>query len=154
MADTDIPFPLTLGKAQTQTLEGLVIWNFSIQLIFMKWRPFFNFFLMADTDIPFLLTLRKLAEMQIICWFRFPSFLLVQLSMSPILGLVSRFKTFILYAWWPFCTLSKKVPRKIRQNRLTHLCVTKNLPSSISWGWACDADFTIDLCCTRLVCIL
>ena len=30
MADTDIPFPLTLGKLETQTLGGSVIRNFSI----------------------------------------------------------------------------------------------------------------------------
>ena len=28
-----------------------------------------------------------------------------------------------IYAWWPFCVLYVKVPRKICQNRLTHLCV-------------------------------
>ena len=44
---------------------GSVIWKFSIQLIFMKWWPFFNFFIMGDTDIPFLSTLRKL-ETQIL----------------------------------------------------------------------------------------
>ena len=73
---------------------GLVIWNFSVQSIFMKWQPFFNFFLMADADIPFLSKLRKLTEMQIFRWFSFTNFLLVQFSMSPILGSVSMFKTF------------------------------------------------------------
>ena len=38
---------------------GLVIWNFSVQLILTKWQPFFNFFIMADADILFLLTLGK-----------------------------------------------------------------------------------------------
>ena len=55
MADTDIPFPLTPGKPETQTLcgGGSVIWKISIQLIFTKWQPFFNFFIMADADILF-----------------------------------------------------------------------------------------------------
>ena len=34
-----------------------------VQLILMKWQPFFNFFIMADADIPFPLTLGK-AETQ------------------------------------------------------------------------------------------
>ena len=34
-------------------------WYLVVQLILMKWEPFFNFFIMADTDIPFLLTPRK-----------------------------------------------------------------------------------------------
>ena len=38
---------------------GSVIWNFSIWLLFTKWQPFFNFFIMAYSDIPFPLTLRK-----------------------------------------------------------------------------------------------
>ena len=59
MANTDIPFLLTLGKPETQTLGGLVIGHFSVQLILKNWQPFFNFFIMADTDIPFQLTLRK-----------------------------------------------------------------------------------------------
>ena len=40
--------------------EGSVIWNFSIWLIFKKWQPFFDLFIMTDTDILFPLTLRKL----------------------------------------------------------------------------------------------
>ena len=64
MANADIPFLSTLRKLETQTLGGgLVIGNFSVQSIFTKWWPFFNFFIIADTDIPFLLTLRKLAVM-------------------------------------------------------------------------------------------
>ena len=59
MADTDIPFLLTLGKPETQTLWGLVTWKISVYHIFMKWWPFFNFFIMANADIPCLLTLRK-----------------------------------------------------------------------------------------------
>ena len=51
--DSDIPFPLTLGKPETQTLGGSVIWNFSIRSILTKWQPFFNFFIMANGDIPF-----------------------------------------------------------------------------------------------------
>ena len=74
-----------------------VIWNFSVQSIFMKWWPFFNLFIMANADILFLLTLGKpekqswggqLSEIfpynwylwngsvdsvfQIFCWFSFP----------------------------------------------------------------------------------
>ena len=37
----------------------IYVWWQPIQSIFMKWSPFFNFFIMADTDIPFLLTLGK-----------------------------------------------------------------------------------------------
>ena len=59
MANTDIPFLLTLGKLETQTLGGLVIWNFSVWSILNKWQPFFNFFTMADADIQFPLTLRN-----------------------------------------------------------------------------------------------
>ena len=59
MADSDIPFPLTLGKLETQTLRGSVIGNFSIWSILKKWQPFFNFFIMADPDIPFPSTLGK-----------------------------------------------------------------------------------------------
>ena len=53
--------------------RGSVIWNFSIQSILTKWKPFFNCFIMADTDIPFPLTLGKL-EMWIFCQFTFPNF--------------------------------------------------------------------------------
>ena len=60
MADTDIPFLLTLRKRETQTLEGSVIGNFSVRSILKKWQPFFNFLIMADTDILFPSTLRKL----------------------------------------------------------------------------------------------
>ena len=59
MVDADIPFLSTLGKLETQTFGGGVIWNFSIWSILTKWQPFFNFFIMANTDIPLLLTLRK-----------------------------------------------------------------------------------------------
>ena len=59
MADTDILFPSTLGKLQTQTLGGSVIGNFSVRSVLKKWQLFFNFFIMANTDIPFPLTLRK-----------------------------------------------------------------------------------------------
>ena len=38
---------------------GLVIWNFSVWLILMKWWLFFNFFIVANANIPFPLTLRK-----------------------------------------------------------------------------------------------
>ena len=51
MAHTDIPFSLTLGKLETQTL-GVGNLNCFIQSILKKWQPFFNFFIMADGDIP------------------------------------------------------------------------------------------------------
>ena len=60
MTNADIPFPLTLGKLETQTLGGLVIGKFSVRSILTKWQPFFNFFIMADADIPFPSTLGKL----------------------------------------------------------------------------------------------
>ena len=56
MADTDMPFPSTLGKPETQTLGGSVIGNFSVRSILKKCQPFFNFFIMANTDMPFPLT--------------------------------------------------------------------------------------------------
>ena len=70
MADADILFLLTLGKLETQTLvRGLTFEIFrydggnfskiSVRLIFTKWQPFFNFFIMAHADIPFLLILGK-----------------------------------------------------------------------------------------------
>ena len=59
MADTNIPFPLTLRKPETQTLGESVIWNFSVWHIFMKWWPHFDFFIVAAADILFPLTLRK-----------------------------------------------------------------------------------------------
>ena len=37
----------------------LVIWFFSVWCIFMKWQPFFKFFIMANASILFLSTLRK-----------------------------------------------------------------------------------------------
>ena len=47
------------AKLETHSLGGgLVIWNFSVQLILMKWLPFFDFF-MVDANIPFPLTLGK-----------------------------------------------------------------------------------------------
>ena len=68
--------------------------NFSVRSIFMKWWPFFNFFIMAIADILFPLTLGKW-EMRIFHWFSFPNFLLVQFSQSPILGFLSTLKTFM-----------------------------------------------------------
>ena len=59
MADTDIPFLLTLGEPENQTLQGPVIGHFSTRSILKKWQPFFNFFIMANADIPFPLTLGK-----------------------------------------------------------------------------------------------
>ena len=52
MADTDILFPSTLRKLETQTLGGSVIGNISMRSILKKCQPFFNFFIMADADIP------------------------------------------------------------------------------------------------------
>ena len=42
-ADTDIPFPSTVRKLETQTLEWSVIGKFSVRSILKKWQPFFNF---------------------------------------------------------------------------------------------------------------
>ena len=80
MADADIPFPLTLGKPETQTW-GVSNLKFFHMINIKKWQPFFNFFIMADADIPS--TLGK-PEM-----FSFPNFQLVQFSLSPILGSVT-----------------------------------------------------------------
>ena len=44
MADADILFPSTLRKLETQTLGGLVIWNFSVWSMLTKWWPFFDLF--------------------------------------------------------------------------------------------------------------
>ena len=46
-------------KTGDPNFGGLVIGNFSVQSILMKWQPFFNFFIVANADIPFQLTLRK-----------------------------------------------------------------------------------------------
>ena len=46
-------------KTRDPNFGGLAIWKFSVQLIFMKWQPFFNFFIFADTDILVPATLRK-----------------------------------------------------------------------------------------------
>ena len=73
-------------KTGDPNFGGSLIWNFSVWLIFMKWWPFFNFFIMADASIP--LILREL-ETQIFHWLSFPNFQLVQFSLSPILGSIS-----------------------------------------------------------------
>ena len=44
MADTHISFLLIPRKPETQTLEGLVIQNFAVQHIFMKWQQFIFIF--------------------------------------------------------------------------------------------------------------
>ena len=56
-----MPFPLTLRKPETQTWGGGVSnLIFPVQLIFMKWWPFFFFFfIMADADIPLTLKNRR-----------------------------------------------------------------------------------------------
>ena len=115
-------------KTRDPNFGGSVIWNFSIWSILMKWQPFFNFFIMTKADIP--LTLGKL-EMWIFHWFSFPNFSIG--SVFPITHLRFCFNIYAwlhikhscmdIYAWWPFCTLSKKVPKEICQNRLKHLCV-------------------------------
>ena len=51
MADANILFLLAVVKPETKTLEGLVIWNFSVWHIFTKWQPFFDSFTMADAII-------------------------------------------------------------------------------------------------------
>ena len=68
MTNADIPFLSTLRKPETQTLGGLVIWNFSVWLILKKLQPFFNFFIMANADISFPLTLGKLATQTLGGW--------------------------------------------------------------------------------------
>ena len=69
----------SFGKLGTQTLGGSVIGNFSVQLIFSKWCPFFHFFIMANADIPFPMTLRNQRckfsvdiVFRIFRWFSFP----------------------------------------------------------------------------------
>ena len=42
MADTDIPFLLTLRKRETQTLEGSVIGNFSVRSILKEMAAIFQ----------------------------------------------------------------------------------------------------------------
>ena len=59
MADTNFVFPLTLGKPETQTLEGSVIGSFALGRIFGGLRPFFPFSVMADTNFVFPSTLKK-----------------------------------------------------------------------------------------------
>ena len=77
---------------------GSVIWNFSVWSIFMKWQPFFNFFIMADTDILFPLTF-ILGHLCVVTFLtqktRDVNFPLIQFSPSPILGSISTFKTFM-----------------------------------------------------------
>ena len=46
-------------KTRDPNFGESVIWNFSVWSIFMKWQPFFNFFIMANADIPFPSTLGK-----------------------------------------------------------------------------------------------
>ena len=59
MADTDIPFPLTLRKMETQTLGGLGNLKFFCTINIYEMAAIFQFFIMADTDISFPSTLRK-----------------------------------------------------------------------------------------------
>ena len=51
MANTDIPFPSTLRKLETQTLQGFSNLKFSHMIDIYE--------IMPDADIPFLSTLRK-----------------------------------------------------------------------------------------------
>ena len=89
MADVDIPFPSTLGKLETQTLGGSVIF------LYDQYLQNGDTFSMADTDIPFPSTLRKLGHDA--------NFLLIQsseFSFGSVLPLthpkfVSMFKTFM-----------------------------------------------------------
>ena len=53
-------FLSTVGKPETQTLGRLVILDIAIWHIFMKWRPFFDFFIMVDADNKFPSTFGKL----------------------------------------------------------------------------------------------
>ena len=43
MADTNLPFPLTLGKPETQTLGGLVIGSFALGRVLGSYSHFPNF---------------------------------------------------------------------------------------------------------------
>ena len=111
MANSDILFPLTLGKLETQTLGGLVIWNFSVPLILMKWEPFFNFFIMTNTDILFPLTLGK-PETWIFHQFSFLNFSVGSIFSVTHLRFCLNIHAWLrinhlcadIYAWWPFCT--------------------------------------------------
>ena len=69
MADTDILFPLTLRKLETQTLWEVGNLKFFCMIdIYEIVQPFFNFFIMADADIPFPLTFRKLETQTLGGW--------------------------------------------------------------------------------------
>ena len=108
-------------KTGDSNFGGSVIWNFSVQLIFMKWWPFFDFFHNGQHWYSWTFTGDELSAlksmwwlMQIFCWFSFPCH--------------DRFSSNI-YAWLQLkhlCMMTflyLKVPRKICQNRLRHLCI-------------------------------
>ena len=65
MADTYIPFLLTLRKQKKKTLDGLVIWHFSVWSILTKWWPFFKFFHNGQHWY-------SISQVQIFHWFSFP----------------------------------------------------------------------------------
>ena len=48
MAYSKFSFMLTLGKAETQTLGGSVILNFTVWWFFVKWGPFYPSSFMCD----------------------------------------------------------------------------------------------------------
>ena len=84
-------------------LGGLVIWNFSLWSILMKWQPFFNCFIMANADIPFPSTLRKL-ETWILHWFSFPNFSVG--SVFPITHLRFLFNIYVWLCLKHFCVVT------------------------------------------------
>ena len=51
MADADILFLLTLGKLETQTLGGSVIWNFFHMIDIYKMAAIFKFFIISIISI-------------------------------------------------------------------------------------------------------
>ena len=108
-------------KIGDPNFRGSVIGSFALGCIFRELRPFFPFSVMADTNVPTLGKLKcpfctqkdKIADanftlIHFFHWFSFPA--------TP-LRFVSIFKTFMHDLG------ALKVPIKVHQNRLTHLCV-------------------------------
>ena len=48
MANAKLSFMLRVGKTETQTLGGSVIWNFTVGHFFVKWGPFYPSSFMCD----------------------------------------------------------------------------------------------------------
>ena len=60
MAHANFPFPLTLGKLETQTLGGSIIRSFALGHVLGELEPFFQFFIMTNAIFLFPLTLGQL----------------------------------------------------------------------------------------------